>query len=179
MKLTGGDLTGPGSFQLDGGLFSQNGFLFGTTVQAASARFTNGGGFALNARNSTLQFAGGTWDSGQIQMTNSTLLNAGAFTISSTDSMIRDVARPVDNSNFQNTNLMPFFQSVNDWGGAQTNATTGIVQILQAGTTTLVPMKLAAATTGYSPNLAVNTWVESTWNGWGMRGNARSTGWRG
>ncbi|SDS54955.1 hypothetical protein [Opitutus sp. GAS368] len=67
-------------------------------------------------------------------------------------------------TNFQNTNLMPFFQSINDSGALQTNATTGIVQILQAGTTTLVPMQLAAATTGFSPNLPANTWVESTWN---------------
>ena len=60
-------------------------------------------------------------------------------------------------------NLMPFFQSINDSGALQTNATTGIVQILPAGSTVPVPLCLTTATTGFSPSLPTGTWVESTW----------------
>lgn len=57
----------------------------------------------------------------------------------------------------------PFFNFISNTGSTVT-CNQGTVSILQAGTTTLVPMQLAAATTGFSPNLAANTWVESTWN---------------
>lgn len=70
-------------------------------------------------------------------------------------------------TNFHTTsgdNLMPFFQSITDSGALQTNATTGIVSILRAGTTTSMPMRLGATTTGFTPNLTSGTWVESTWN---------------
>jgi hypothetical protein len=61
-------------------------------------------------------------------------------------------------------NLMPYFQSINDSGALQTNATTGIIQILPAGSTVPQPMCLTANTSGFSPNLLTGTWVESTWN---------------
>lgn len=61
------------------------------------------------------------------------------------------------------TPTTPFFNFVSNTGATVTCA-SGTVSILQAGTTTLVPMQLAAATTGFSPNLAASTWVESTWN---------------
>ncbi len=61
-------------------------------------------------------------------------------------------------------NLMPYFQSINATGGLQTNATTGLVQILVAGTTTFKGMCLTANTSGFTPNLSNGTWVESTWN---------------
>jgi len=61
-------------------------------------------------------------------------------------------------------NTMPFFQSYNESGALQTNATTGLVQILPAGSSTAKGLRLTANTTGYSPNLTSGTWVESTWN---------------
>ena len=61
-------------------------------------------------------------------------------------------------------NLMPFFQSINDSGALQTNATTGIVQILPAGSSTPVPLCLTTGTTGFTPSLPTGTWVESTWD---------------
>ena len=67
-------------------------------------------------------------------------------------------------TNFQGTNLMPFFQSINDQGALQTNVTTGLVQILPAGSATPKGMQLTANTSGFSPNLTNGTWVESTWN---------------
>ncbi len=57
----------------------------------------------------------------------------------------------------------PFFNYTDNTGSVQTCA-SGSVSILQAGTTATIPMQLAAATSGYSPNLVANTWVESTWN---------------
>jgi hypothetical protein len=57
----------------------------------------------------------------------------------------------------------PFFQYVSD-AGSTTTCNTGSVSILKAGLSTTQSMQLSAATTGYSPNLATNTWVESTWN---------------
>ena len=67
-------------------------------------------------------------------------------------------------TNFQNTNLMPFFQSYNDQGILQTNVTTGLVQILPGGAVVFKGMQLTAATTGFATNLPASTWVESTWN---------------
>src|SRR6478609_7913468 len=61
-------------------------------------------------------------------------------------------------------NLMPYFQSYNETGALQTNATTGLVQILPAGSTTPKAMRLTADTVGYAPNLTNGTWVESTWD---------------
>ncbi len=61
-------------------------------------------------------------------------------------------------------NLMPFFQSYNESGSLQTNATTGLVQILPSNSTVPKGMRLTANTTGYSPNLTNGTWVESTWD---------------
>jgi hypothetical protein len=59
---------------------------------------------------------------------------------------------------------MPYFQSRNETGALQTNATIGLVQILPAGSTTPKGMRLTSDTTGYSPNLTNGTWVESTWD---------------
>ncbi len=70
-------------------------------------------------------------------------------------------------TNFHTTtgdNLMPFFQSINDTGALQTNATTGLVNILPLGATVAKPMRLTADTVGFSPNLTSGTWVESTWD---------------
>lgn len=59
---------------------------------------------------------------------------------------------------------MPWHQYVNDTGTTLTNNTAGCVYFLPAASATAKPLRLASATTGYSPNLAFNTWVESTWN---------------
>ncbi len=100
-----GDIRGAGSFQLNGGLFSQDGFINGTTVVASSMNCSStilgGGGMGLTVNNASLQFNGGTWTSGQILLLNiSTLRNAGAFNISSTDDMN---ARVADTSTFENS----------------------------------------------------------------------------
>jgi len=57
----------------------------------------------------------------------------------------------------------PYFRYISD-SGADTLAASGTVSIMKAGTSTLMPMQVAAATSGFSPNLAAGTWVESTWN---------------
>ncbi|HUR59034.1 MAG TPA: hypothetical protein VM029_15070 [Opitutaceae bacterium] len=58
----------------------------------------------------------------------------------------------------------PWHQFVNDDGQTATNNTTAVVYILPAGTTVAKPLRLGSATSGYATNLAVGTWVESTWN---------------
>jgi hypothetical protein len=56
----------------------------------------------------------------------------------------------------------PFFNYISNTGAAST-ASSGTVSIMQAGTSTLIPMQLAAATSGFSPNLSASAWPESTW----------------
>ncbi|HWA25439.1 MAG TPA: hypothetical protein VG734_07255 [Lacunisphaera sp.] len=57
----------------------------------------------------------------------------------------------------------PFFNYITNTGSSGT-ASSGTVSIMQAGTSTLVSMQLASATSGYSPNLPANAWPESTWD---------------
>ena len=57
---------------------------------------------------------------------------------------------------------LPFLTYVTD-SGASVMASSGSVNLLTAGALTTKPMQLAAATTGFSPNLTASTWVEETW----------------
>ncbi|MEO6993151.1 MAG: hypothetical protein ABI273_05960 [Lacunisphaera sp.] len=61
-------------------------------------------------------------------------------------------------------NIMPYFQSITDSGSLQTNASTGLINILKFGTTSFFPMCLTAPTSGFTPQLPTGTWVESTWD---------------
>jgi hypothetical protein len=104
MKLTNfGDLTGPGLFQLNGGLYSQGGSVTTTSVQTTLVNLNVGGGLRALAVSggSTVQFNGGSWNSGNIDMSGgSELDNLGSFLIRSGAQVTMD---PNDISRFMNT----------------------------------------------------------------------------
>ncbi len=109
-----------------------------------------------------------------LDITGSTHTNGRLFVRSASDDKYVQFAGPVTavkgiwtnfHTNSPSTdNVMPYFQSITDSGSVQTNATTGLVNILKFGTTNFFPMCLTSPSSGFSPLLPTGTWVESTWD---------------